>query len=51
MVKICCNVCNKSTKSKNPKVSYIFKNTLGLYIVEISVLMNNYLKKKNLLKY
>ena len=33
MMKICCNVCNKYRKSKNPKISYIFKKTLGISIV------------------
>ena len=32
-MKICCNVCNKYRKSKNIKISLIFKKTLALSIV------------------
>ena len=53
MIKIYCNVCNKYRKSKNPKISYIFKKTLSLCIV-YSKCGNEYkeiFKKKNQLKY
>ena len=33
MMKIYCNVCNKYRQPKNRKISYIFKKTLGIYIV------------------
>ena len=33
MIKIYCNVCDKYRKLKNPKMSYIFEETLGLSIV------------------
>ena len=33
MMKICCNICKKNRKFKNSKISYIFKNALGLSIV------------------
>ena len=33
MMKVYCNVCDKYRKFKNPKMSYIFKKTLSLFIV------------------
>ena len=33
MMKIYCNICNKYRKSRNAKISYIFKKVLGIYIV------------------
>ena len=33
MMKVYCNVCDKYRKFKNPKISYIFKKTLSLFIV------------------
>ena len=34
-MKIYCNVCKNYRKFKDPKTSYILKNTLGLSIVYI----------------
>ena len=33
MIKIYCDICDKYRKCKNPKISYIFKKPLGLFIV------------------
>ena len=43
MIKICCIICEKYRKFKNPKISYIIKITLGLSIV-CSNCVNEYKK-------
>ena len=55
MMKIYCNVCNKYRKSKNPKISNIFKKKKQkkkkqvFLLLTASVVMNaiKYLKQKN----
>ena len=55
MIKTFCHVCSKYRKSKNPKISYIFKkkNTLCLSAVysKCGHESKKKLKKKNQLKY
>ena len=34
MKKICCVVCGKYKKFKNPKILYIFEKTLAVYLVK-----------------
>ena len=49
-----CNVYNEYRKYTNPKISCIFKKTLGLSIVCSKCsheLIKKYFKKKNQLKY
>ena len=53
MKSIYCVICGKYRKFKNPKISYIFKETLVLSII-CSKCENEdekYLKKKNQLRY
>ena len=40
MKKLCCNICNKFRKSKNSKISYIFKKTLRICFAYNIVVMN-----------
>ena len=51
-MKIYCNVSNKYRKSKNPKISHIYKKALGLCIVynKCGHKYEKYLNKKNQLK-
>ena len=53
MRKLYCVICGKYRKFKNPKISYIFDNTLVVSITYIStkMKMKKHLKKKNQLRY
>ena len=52
MKKLCCVICGKYRKFKDPKISYIFKISLVLSIFAVSAIVKikKYFKKKNQLK-
>ena len=49
MKKICCNICGKYKKHKNPKILYIFEKilVLSIFAVNVEMKMKKHLKKNN----
>ena len=51
MKKLYCVFCGKYRKFKNPKIKYIFEKRFFLLLTASAIFKEEYLKKKNKLRY